>query len=86
MYAGNEVAAQIELLEVRQHLNTLCTPQHVALHRTRTQSILRIAKRAILTLNIASYHTHVRPFAVCQRIAKSLLACIWLQHVSAAVG
>ena len=55
MYAGDEVAAQIELLEVRQQLDALCAPEHIALHRMRTL-------RATLTLSIASYHNHVWPW------------------------
>ena len=67
MYAGDEVAAQIKLLKMRQHLNALRAPQHVALHTTQPL-------RAGPAPSIASYHTQ-KAVAVCQRVAESLLAC-----------
>ena len=76
MYAGDEVAAQIELLEVRQHLDALRAPQHVALHTTQPS-------RAGPAPSIASYHTQ-KAVAVCPLTARTFTACNSLQHESAA--
>ncbi len=33
MDAGNEVVAEVELLQMRQHLNAFCAPENIALQQ-----------------------------------------------------